>query len=302
MDTLLATRSPLTRLYPPGMAASAFLRGFLTRDTRGCRLAGDALLNRFPANGYCTLTWVLDGEAVLLSDGGGQRGLRVAGCMASGCQTQPYTSRNRGDIHGFFAMFYPDAFHALFGVDLAGLQDRFVDVRDVLPAHGQALADAVFAAGSDAERQAIVERFVLEGMAARPLPAWVRLRRMGQRVTLGVACALLGIGPRQLQRLALREAGSSLQTLLKLRRGERAFFRAQRRLKDEGHAAQSVSWAEHALDNDYADQSHMVRDCKAQTGRTPSQLFRDVQREEADWIYRLEFGDVDGEKKPAEAG
>lgn len=286
-------RPPLTRLYPPGFAVSAFMRGFVMRDTRGAMLAGDALLNRFPANGYCTLTWVLQGEAVLLSDGGGQQGLRVAGCMVSGCQTQPYVSRSRGDIHGFFAMFYPDAFHALFGVDLAGLQDRFLDAGDVLPPHGRALVDAVFAAGSDAARQAIVERFVLDGMAARPLPVWLRLRRLGQRVTLGMASAVLDIGPRQLQRLALREAGASLQTLLKLRRGERTFFRAQRRLVHGTDAAQSVSWAEHALDNDYADQSHMVRDCKAQTGRTPSQLFRDVQRQEADWIYRLEFGEDD---------
>jgi len=40
-----------------------------------------------------------------------------------------------------------------------------------------------------------------------------------------------------------------------------------------------------------ADQSHMARECKAQTGRTPTQLVRDVQHEEADWIYRLDFRD-----------
>jgi hypothetical protein len=36
----------------------------------------------------------------------------------------------------------------------------------------------------------------------------------------------------------------------------------------------------------------MARDCKAQTGRTPSQLARDAACEEADWIYRLEFSDA----------
>jgi hypothetical protein len=33
----------------------------------------------------------------------------------------------------------------------------------------------------------------------------------------------------------------------------------------------------------------MARECKAQTGRTPAQLVRDVMHEEADWVYRLEF-------------
>jgi hypothetical protein len=35
----------------------------------------------------------------------------------------------------------------------------------------------------------------------------------------------------------------------------------------------------------------MARECKAQTGRSPTQLVRDVEREEADWIYRLEFSE-----------
>jgi AraC-like DNA-binding protein len=110
---------------------------------------------------------------------------------------------------------------------------------------------------------------------------------MGSRITLGMASSMLGIGPRQLQRLALREAGANLQTLNRLRRGERSYLTAQRRHL----AGQPHDWAEHALQCDYADQSHMARECKAQTGRTPAQLARDVLREEADWVYRLEFSD-----------
>jgi AraC-like DNA-binding protein len=112
---------------------------------------------------------------------------------------------------------------------------------------------------------------------------------MGSRITLGMASAMLGIGPRQLQRLALREAGANLQTLMRLRRGERSFLRAQRMVGN----GEPLALADHALACDYADQSHMARECKAQTGRTPAQLARDVLHEEADWIYRLEFADDD---------
>lgn len=280
-------RLPVTRLYQPQVEVSPFIRAFILRDTRDCGLQGDRLLNRFPASSHCVITWFVEGGAELLSDAGGQRGVVVSDCIISGCHTQPLVSRNIGDVHTFMAMFYPDAFHALFGVDLAPLQNRSLRAHDVLPERGMALVDSVFAARSDRERQAIVERCVMEHERHHELPAWLRIRRMGSRITLGMASSMLGIGPRQLQRLALREAGANLQTLIRLKRGERSFLSAQRRHRAGGPPA----WAEHALECDYADQSHMARECKAQTGRTPSQLVRDVQHEEADWIYRLDFRD-----------
>lgn len=287
MNAPSSLRSPSARLYQPSVEVSPFVRAFMLRDTRHCALQGEQLLNRFPASAHCVMTWFLEGEAELLSDAGGQQGLVLSGCVVSGCQTQPFVSRNRGDTHGFMAMFYPDAFQSLFGVDLAQLQNKFLPANDVLPARGRALVDAVFAAASHSARQALVEDCVTEHARHHKLPAWLRIRRMGSRITLGMAASLLGIGPRQLQRLALREAGANLQTLNRLRRGERSFLAAQRR----HFAGQEIDWADHALDCDYADQSHMARECKAQTGRTPAQLARDATREEADWVYRLQFSD-----------
>jgi AraC-like DNA-binding protein len=287
MNASSPLRSPVTRLYQPAVEVSPFVRAFIMRDTRACALEGEQLLNRFPASAHCVLTWFLEGEAELLSNAGGQQGMVLSGCVVSGCQTQPLVTRNRGDTHGFIAMFYPDAFQTLFGVDLALLQDRFLPAHEVLPARGRELVDAVFAAASNDERQALVERCVAEHAQHHTLPAWLRIRRMGSRITLGMASAMLGIGPRQLQRLAPREAGARLQTLIRLRRGERSYLTAQRRYL----AGQPLDWAEHALECDYADQSHMARECKAQTGRTPARLARDVLREEADWVYRLEFSD-----------
>ena len=165
------------------------------------------------------------------------------------------------------------------------MRPRFVDARDVLPAHALALIESVFAASTDEERRRCIEAWVALRARAAVLPAWTRLRRLGGRLSLGLASAMLGVGPRQLQRGALREAGANLQTTLRLWRGERSLLRAQRQYL----AGRRVAMAEHALASDYADQSHMVRECRAQTGRTPLQLARDVQLEEADWIYRLEL-------------
>lgn len=277
--------APATRIHLPGKASANFLRAFIARDTRGCKLTGKQQLNRFPASSHCVITWFLAGEVDLLSCGGQEQRTRLARCVVSGCQTAPVTSENRGEVHGFMAMFYPDAFHALFGLDLAPLQNRFVDARQSLPPQGVELVDAVFRAQSDGERRQLIEQFVATHAGSVGIPAWTRMRRMGNRVTLAFASAMLGIGARQLQRLALREAGVNLQTLTRMWRGERSFLNAQR----QHLSGQPVAWAEHAAASDYADQSHMARECKAQTGRTPAQLARDVQTEEADWVYRLEF-------------
>lgn len=287
------SRPPITRLWLPEAGAAVFLRAWVSRDARGCGLEGTALLNRFPASAHCTITWFLEGRAELLACGGATLRQPLARCVVGGCQTAPVTSGNQGEVHACIAMFYPDAFHALFGGDLAALQDRFVDAREVLPAQALALVEAVFGAGGDEARRRCVEDYIaLHGGAA--LPAWTRMRRLGGRLTLALASRVLGLGPRQLQRLAPRQAGASLQTLARLWRGERSFLRARRQYLAGGR----VDMADHALANEYADQSHMVRDCKAQTGRTPLQLARDVQSEEADWIYRLEFS-LDDDHPPA---
>ncbi|QNB00618.1 DUF6597 domain-containing transcriptional factor [Massilia sp. Se16.2.3] len=251
-------RSPVTRIWLPGAGAAGFVYAFIARDARGCGLEGAARLNRFPAGAYCSINWFLDGRVDIVAHGGDTVRRPVARCAVGGCQTAPFASENEGDVHAFIAMFYPDAFHALFGVDLAALQNRFVDALEVLPVHATALLDAVFAAGDDDARRRAIEDFVARHGQAAALPVWTRMRRLGGRLTLALASKLLGVGPRQLQRVALRQAGASLQTTLRLWRGQRSFLLAQRAY----FAGRKVDMADHALANDYADQSHMVRDCK----------------------------------------
>ena len=110
--------------------------------------------------------------------------------------------------------------------------------------------------------------------------SWLRLRRMGVNIGLRLAGRLLGVGPRQAQRLARREGGMNVPGLSRLWRGERSL----RQALDRGHA---IDWAAHAVDVGYADQSHLVRDCKEISGRTPTQILRQARHDEADWVYRL---------------
>jgi AraC-like DNA-binding protein len=272
-----------TRLYLPSAAAGRFIKMFISRDTRRSHFTGEQQLNRFPANSYCAITWFIEGSVRLVRCAGKDVDEPLAQCVVNGCLSSPATSRC-GGTHAFMAVFHPDAFHALFGIDLSSLQNRFADARQALPEDGRELVEAVLRATTDAARQELVERFVEKRAGSLNLPQWSLVRRLGNRITLAVASAMFGVGPRQLQRVALRQVGVNFQTLLRLARAERSYLTGLRQVT----AGKPVDWAEHALASDYADQSHMGRDCKANTGRTPAQLARDVRTEEADWIYRLE--------------
>ena len=255
----------------------------IVRDTRGCELGEHEKLNRFPANPYCCITWMLEGEVELVVQGTSARGTLLPKQFVHGCQSRPCVSRNLGERHSFCAVFYPDAFHALFGVDLAAIQDALVDAAQVLPERGLRLVDAVAAAPCDDERRRIVDAFLAAHATALGATVWTRLRRMGVNVGLRVAGRMLGVGPRQVQRLARREGGMNVPALSRLWRGERSLRKARESLG----RGQAIDWAAHAIDAGYADQSHLVRECREISGRTPTQIAQQARHDEADWVYRL---------------
>ena len=159
-----------------------------------------------------------------------------------------------------------DAFHALFGVDLALIQDVLVDAASVLPAHGMRLVHAVAEAPSDEERCRIIQAFLAAHATSLGASPWMRLRRMSVNIGLHVAGRLLGVGPRQVQRLARREGGMNVPGLSRLWRSERSL----RKVREAIGRGDAVDWAAHAAEVGYADQSHLVRECKEVSGRTPA--------------------------------
>ena len=270
-------------MWPPAARWSEHLCMFIVRDTRGCELAAHEQLNRFPANPYCCITWMLEGEVELIEHGADARSQLLPRHYVHGCQSRPCVSRNLGDRHSFCAVFHPDAFHALFGVDLATIQDALVDASQVLPEHGLRLVRAVAEAPDHDERCRLVEAFVATQATALGTTPWMRLRRMGVNVGLRVASSLLGVGPRQVQRRAQREGGMNVPALSRLWRSERSL----RRVRESLARGEAIDWAAHAVEAGYADQSHLVRDCKEISGRTPTRIAQDARQDEADWFYRL---------------
>lgn len=272
-----------THIWPASGQAAEHVLMYIVRDTRGCHLDGQDLLNRYPATPFCSITWMLEGEVCLVQQGNVSKDQRLPQIFMAGCQSQYGVSMNLGDRHSFMAVFFSDAFHVLFGLDLATLQDRFVDASDILNPQACALLQAVALAADHAGRRQLIETYVAQNGNSLLVSPWSRLRKMGKNLSLRLSCSLLGVGARQAQRRARKEAGLPLLGLSRLWRATRSHSQVLLDL-EQGH---TPNWTEHAGAMGYADQSHLIRDCKEVSGRSPQQLVNDARTNENDWIYRL---------------
>lgn len=285
-------RMPTARVWLPADAWRSHIRLYGMRDTRGCGLDESRRFNHFAAVPYCALHWFLEGSADTVSIGGRAVHGTLPRWAVSGCFNVPVSTFNQGDVHAFSALFMPEAFHALFGLDLSSLHNRVVDAATVLPPAAMAMMQAVAQAPDDSQRQALIEAYLAAHASPRPTPAWQHLRQLmahgGGQAGLALAARLLGVGPRQVQRLFRRELGLSLRDFLLLQRTEFSLMQACLKLQ----SGEPFNWGQQAIDAGYADQPHMVRDVKARTGRSPAQLLRDRLRHEADWMYRLDLSEV----------
>lgn len=279
-----ATRqNPKTSVWPAGATWREHVLMYVARSTRGGSSSATDSTNHFPPTPYCCITWMLDGELRLVRQGDQARDQRLPKISVIGCQSQHGTTVNIGDRDSFMAVFFSDAFHTLFDVDLSDLKDRFVDARQVLNADGISLVDAVDTAKSHEERIHLIEEFLGNHAAALSLSPWLRIRRLGSNLNVRLASTLLGVGERQAQRRAQREAGLSLRGLSRLWRARRSHTEVKT-LIEQGA---SLHWGRHASEHGYADQSHMVKECRDLTGSSPQQLVELVKRNETHWMYRL---------------
>ncbi|TFW19445.1 DUF6597 domain-containing transcriptional factor, partial [Duganella callida] len=156
-----------TRLILPRKSLASCVRACIVRSTveAPLREAGDRY-NHYPATPHCSITFYIEGEAQVVQPAGApQQRIRVVFC---GPQTRPLTTYNPGPVRMLIVMLYPQALHALSGVDVSAWVDRWAPVAQ-LGAAWQAWAETVLAAGSDPARLAAVEDFLeARWQAARP--------------------------------------------------------------------------------------------------------------------------------------
>jgi AraC-like DNA-binding protein len=192
--------------------------------------------------------------------------------FAAGLRDRQVATRHEGRSHGIHIDLSPPAAHRLFGLPLHELAERQVPLEDVLdePFLVERLQDA---GGWDARFR------LLDGVLARCLDdadppsreiiwAWTRLVETGGAVPIGDLTRELGWSRKRIVARFREEVGLPPKRAARLLRFERARALAE-------SATTRPEWAWIACEAGYYDQSHLINDFRAFTGRTPETFFQD---------------------------
>lgn len=274
-----------SRLLLPHPSLAGCVRGLMCRSTLGLTLSAEQRFNHYPATPLCSLNWWLEGTAEWLAPGAPacssspRQALPVA-LSLSGPQTTPSITWNPGPAHGLMLMLMPDALQRLTGLAAEALMNRTVDAAGLLPPAWLSMAADVASAPNDEERMARIEAFLQPLWRTQPLPALQRYADWAEGLALHAATSAPGRSLRQIERRIRSWAGQPLRELRGLGRAERAFLAGLR-------APQPPAWAQLALEQGYADQSHLCRESRRITGFAPAELRRRIATDEGFWAYRV---------------
>lgn len=286
---------PSGTLWQPRASLSACFRASMVRNTLGAEHTDTQRVNHFPASPMCSLSWWFSGSSRGLASPPASAAEGVVAelmpmpgrWVLCGPQTQPLSTWCPGPVHSMMVLFMPDALHALTGLQVSDLIDRFVDASAVLPPDWLAMCQQVQEAPDDAQRMHALEEF-LEPRWQRCRPSQpLAMQRYSDWVThlaLRAAVSAPGRSLRQLERRIKQWSGLPLRELRVMGRSEEAFF-ATAALATQTSA--KLDWAQIAVDTGYSDQSHMIRTTRRITGFTPEALGKGIQLQESFWAYRL---------------
>ena len=276
-------------LAPPSLQGA--LIALIRRDTSRAALDAAQRLSHFPASPMVTLSWYHGMDVGLVEPGDARRGWRPFGAsvLLAGSQTHPLVTWEPTTGRGYMACFAPDAAQLLFGVDLAAIQDRFAPAHELLGSEWTPLWDALLAAGDETAAMAALERFLAPRWRAVTGggSALLSLRQFGRHWVEKLAWQAHDWhrtrSPRQVERRIKSLSGRSLRQWQALTRTEGLFFAARDRYESGGE----LDWATLALDEGFADQSHMSRAARQISGFAPNEFAKRFIEDETFWVYRL---------------
>ena len=199
--------------------------------------------------------WLIDGER------------RTS--FVGGLRNDQVTTEHQGRSYGMQLNLVPTSAYRVLGVPMNALAHRTVPLEDVL---GDAFP---------VERLAEVdwpERFeLLDAALAKRLGeatgssevewAWHRLSTTHGRIPIAELARELGWSRKRIVARFREEVGLTPKAAARLLRFERA-----------RELAGTLPWAEIAFDCGYYDQSHLINDFRAVTGRSPETFLQDAER------------------------
>ncbi|MDT9000076.1 AraC family transcriptional regulator [Paucibacter sp. APW11] len=275
----------VARLLVPSLALSGCLHASLWRDTSRAAALSEAQRNsHFPATPFCGLTWTLEGEGWEVREDGQLEPLTHRS-LIGGPRSRPVQFRSEAGIRCFMVAIQPEALHALTGLDLSTLMDRYLPVEQLLGEDWQQLNQQMLAARDEHHCQQLLEAFLLprwRALRGGDRPYRGRYRDWTQNLAMRAVAGGHGASLRQMERRIKQWSGQSLRALRGISRAEATFFQVR-----EEMAAGEVVWSALAQDAGYTDQAHLCRETRRVTGFSPEELRQRIDLHEAFWVYRI---------------
>lgn len=188
---------------------------------------------------------------------------------------RPFSMRSRGQTELLGVSFWPGAARCFVDATPGEVVDRMADATLLRASLAREIARTAQSA-EPAERSALLQQALRRELDPRNGPgALVRaalreLWRDDGGVAIEDLAARLGVSRRHLERQFVADVGVAPKSLAGVLR-----FRRLLRALDE---APSPGWSGVAADHGYYDQSHLIRDFKRFTGRSPGRYLRERAR------------------------
>ncbi|MGW7104499.1 helix-turn-helix domain-containing protein [Streptomyces sp. NPDC054838] len=253
-DVLRALPHPLLR---PGV------RGY-----RGYRMALEHGRRRLEVPDACaSLVFNLAGPVWVTLGTARDAAPRPYTALLSGLQTRPTVGEHAGRVEGVEVLLAPWAAFGLLGVPMSDLTDTMAEPADVLGRRADLLAEALHAGTGWADRFTLLDDALLGwagGTGTGPSPAlrgaWRELVRSRGSLPVNALARRTGWSVRRVEYLFREQVGLTPKTAARVLR----FQHALRLVNSGGQPLGDVATA-----CGFSDQSHMNRDFKAMSGRSP---------------------------------
>lgn len=247
---------------------SAFPPTFFSAPADLLGWTGGAVAARLPATVECShFPASVDGMLVFRTQGQVYREGQTTALpelALIGPSAIPMTFTHAGAICTHGLLLAPHTVSFLSGQFNGSISGQDLCLRTLFPAEAARLIEIWSTASDDATRCQMLFGWLRQLIFESHVPRATRWSRMAGLAPLlmqghDAACAELGVGPRQLERLSRRHLGMTphqAQTILRMRAT----------LRSAMTAVDTLQGAELALSQGFFDQSHMGRDLKRLTG------------------------------------
>ena len=179
-----------------------------------------------------------------------------------------------GHIDNFTIHFQPSGFNRLFGVPMTQLTDAAYDAHAVIGCEIPRLEQELGDIPGFAERIQVVEKRLIRMVGGPDCPDPVafaanRLFANNGIHRVSAMATASGLSPRQFERRFLAQVGVPPKLYARIIRFNAAL--------DHKLRYPSRAWSSIANDQNYYDQMHLVHDCRAFTGESPSRFLAQLE-------------------------